>query len=206
MLRIIIYLCLSAFFTAVHLPGIAWEALALTTIAGFVVAGLAVAKLNKTGRASPIDKAMMTFLGLVTAGIWLQPETLGPVVTRFPATLLYTVMLIWALAPAVLAGHYFTIYFAKQTTPEPLWETDIFITINRHMTYVWSGIFLLCGLIAGIPSVARLDGPVGPIILQYVLPILLLSAGGQFNKWYPDHYLRGLGLEPISSMMMDADD
>jgi multimeric flavodoxin WrbA/putative sterol carrier protein len=79
-----------------------------------------------------------------------------------------------------------------------VWETDVFLKINRMMTAVWAGLFALSGLISLIPTWIDLGPSWAAHIFVALPPILMLGLGLPFNKWYPSHYQRRLGLKPVS--------
>jgi len=61
---------------------------------------------------------------------------------RFPHPLVYT-SFFWSIALPALCRRYFTLFYAKKSTPEPFWGTDLFRMINRNMTWAWAGLLRL---------------------------------------------------------------
>ena len=171
-----------------------WAALAC-----LLAGGPALLHLLGRGKASPVDKAMTAYLGLAFIGFWLWPGGLGRLLSAHPAAFLYLVFLIVALAPPLWGGLPFTGYWARRRTPEAVWETEVFQTINRRMSLVWILLFALCGLVALAGDlIPALGTPGWKIALGVGFPLVLLAGfGAPFNRWYPDYYQRRLGLEPV---------
>jgi putative sterol carrier protein/putative NADPH-quinone reductase len=97
----------------------------------------------------------------------------------------YLSLVLAAWLPILFRREPFTVAFARRTTPEIYWKTDVFLTINRIMTGVWGGLFAVCALIGLYVSPA----------FQIILPaILLLGVGLPFNRHFPDYYLKRRGL------------
>lgn len=95
----------------------------------------------------------------------------------------------------------FTTFFARQSTPKAFWDTDVFRTINSHMTWTWCGLFVVCAGLAGLPALApaALGGTATRVTLTTILPmVLMLGLGAPFNRWYPAHYQRRLGITPVT--------
>jgi hypothetical protein len=158
----------------------------------------AVYLLRRKDQASPIHKGMLTFLLLAGLAVWIWPGGAGQVFAKYPAAALFTVLFLVAVGPPLLGREVFTMYFARKTTPEAVWETDIFKTINHHLTALWAVLFV-CGMVSGmIPEVFDLHGPFYEIIFEGLLPaILMLGIGAPANKYYPIYYQRKLGLTPV---------
>lgn len=109
---------------------------------------------------------------------------------KYFSTFLYLSLFLMAYLPVVFGAEPFTIAFAKRTTPETFWKTDLFITINRIMTLVWAGLFLVAMLITLIPGV----------ITQIIIPIVLvMSVGIPFTRKFPDRYLEAKGMGGIKA-------
>ncbi|MBI4773528.1 MAG: NAD(P)H-dependent oxidoreductase [Deltaproteobacteria bacterium] len=100
-------------------------------------------------------------------------------------TFLYLSLFLMLFLPLVFGAEPFTSVFAKRSTPEAFWNTDLFRSINRLMTLVWSGLFAAAMFITLIPG----------IWTQILAPgVLLLAVGVPFTKAFPDAYLRSKGL------------
>ena len=144
--------------------------------------------------ASDIELAGNLFLFLAGAAYWLAPQTAAEVIGRYPGPLLYLVFLAVVGLPPLFGGEPFTVFYAKQDTPEEYWETDLFKTINLRMTVAWAGLFFLAGLSGLIPDLAPGLNLAGwSHLFDFAIPLFLMAGVGYwFNKWYPDHYQRRL--------------
>lgn len=144
--------------------------------------------------ASDIELAGNLFLLLTAAAFWLWPQEAAAVIGRYPGPLLYLVFLAVVGLPLLFGGEPFTVFYAKQDTPEEYWETDLFKTINFRMTIAWAGLFFLAGLSGLVPDLAPDLNLAGwSHLFDFAIPLVLMAGVGYwFNKWYPDHYQRRL--------------
>ena len=77
----------------------------------------------------------------------------------------------------------FTYAIAKQMTPERVWNTPLFRTINLHLTYFWSILFFVNFLSSGLGH--------GKPLFSILIPlILVLAVGLPVVKIYPKYYLK----------------
>jgi hypothetical protein len=86
---------------------------------------------------------------------------------------------------SILAGHPFTVDYAKEQTPPRVWHTAAFRKINLVLTSVWSVVFLLCaglGLLAVHVHTKGLQD-----WLNWYIPIVLIIIGIRLNAWYPGY-------------------
>lgn len=146
-------------------------------------------------RTTKLDYAVMFFFltGLCLAVI---SEPLGRIFleTNFNFFLFLSLFLA-AVLPVIFRAEPFTMAFAKRTTPEAVWTTDLFIKINLIMTLVWAGLFITGALIALIPI----------LWVQLAVPLALVGGiGVPFTIKYPDWHLKAQGLGPLSSLSGDA--
>ncbi|MCF8145199.1 MAG: SCP2 sterol-binding domain-containing protein [Deltaproteobacteria bacterium] len=160
-----------------------------------LVAGLgmaaALAILARAREASPIHKAMLGFVLLSGLCIWIWPGGAGRLATRFSIPLLYAVFFLMAIVPLLLKREGFTLYFARKTVPDAVWQTDLFKVINRHVSALWAGLFLLAFLSALIPHLPGMDGWLAHVIFEGAVPAALLVGAGIFvSRWYPSYYQR----------------
>jgi len=201
MAGIIVFMILS------KIPGVETQATRIVMVLIGLAAAAAVYVLNRRHRASPIHKAMLTFLILAGLTFWVWPQGAGRMVAAFPASALYLVLFITAVGPPIIGRDVFTMYFARRTTPEAVWETDIFRTINAHLTAVWAVLFL-CGFLSGlVPQVMNLEGAFNEILFEGVFPgILMLGIGVPANKRYPLYYQKKLGLTPTDNPSAAVED
>lgn len=144
----------------------------------------------RAGRVTKLDYGVVLFwaAGLGAAGSVpsLADLYFGTYFTPF----LYLSLVLVAWLPILFRKEPFTVAFARRTTPEIYWKTDVFLTINRIMTGVWGGMFGVCAVIALYV----------PPAFQIILPvILLLGVGLPFNRRFPDYYLKRLGFPSPAS-------
>lgn len=129
--------------------------------------------------------AVTGYFFVVLLSLIFSPETLGPVLGHYAITGIYMCLFVVAFFPPLLGMDPFTYHYAKKSAPEAVWNTDVFITINRVMTLVWSGVFGLCCLLSIYPSV----------ITRAIIPItVIIGTALIFNRRFPNYYLRRLGL------------
>ncbi|MEJ2731779.1 MAG: NAD(P)H-dependent oxidoreductase [Deltaproteobacteria bacterium] len=162
-------------------------------------AGLgAVFCLRRSSRISPIHKGMVAFLVLAVLAFWVLPTGAGRLVPAYPATTLHAVLFLIAVGPPILGREVFTMHFARKTTPETVWKTDVFKTINYHLTALWALLFF-CSMVSGLlPGILGLDGPVYGITFDVLLPAaLMLGIGLPVTRHYPGYYQRKLDLAPV---------
>jgi multimeric flavodoxin WrbA/putative sterol carrier protein len=159
---------------------------------------LVIYRLQAHKQASPIHKAMGGYLVLTVIGFWLWPSALGAALAAYPASILYTVLFTVAVGPLLFGREVFTTYFARKTTPQAVWNTKVFITINRHLTGIWAGLFLVGIVSSAIPGLFGLQGPLYSVFFEGLLPtVCMLAIGLPMNSRYPEYYQRKLGLTPV---------
>lgn len=141
---------------------------------------------HKPGYFEWVTAAYFGF-ALILLLVW--PDSAGKIFARFAVTGIFICLFSAAFFPPVMGMEPFTMHYAKRYTPEAYWKNPVFITINRIMTHVWSGIFILCIIISLYPSV----------ITRAVIPIsLILGLGLPFNLRFPDSYLKRMGLPSLA--------
>jgi multimeric flavodoxin WrbA/putative sterol carrier protein len=179
--------------------------LRLIALAAAVGAAAAVIRLSRRGAASPIHKGMTAYLVLAALAFWVWPRGLGSWIALYPAAALYAVLFLVAVGPPLLGREVFTMYFARRGTPPAVWETDLFKTINLHLTALWAVLFLFSLGFGLVPGMAGLHGPVA-VLFDGLLPaVLMLGIGLPANKHYPVYYQRKLGLAPVSGLFSESD-
>lgn len=154
--------------------------------------------MGRRGLASPIHLSMAGFIGLAGLGFALAPGWASGLGAWWPA-LFYALLTLMASLPQLLGKPPFTVYFARQTTPQAVWQTPVFHAINRDMSWVWAGLFALSALAASLPAwLPALANPLGGALCRYLAPaFLMLGLGVPLNKRYPAWYQRRLGLTPV---------
>ncbi|HVN96793.1 MAG TPA: NAD(P)H-dependent oxidoreductase [Syntrophorhabdaceae bacterium] len=182
----------------VQLASVKLASLAALIIIGAIVAG-------QRG-ASPVVKAYLVYFVLNAAGLWLAPGESMRVLGTLPASLLYACFLAVAIVPPLAGGTYFTEYFARKTTPEILWKTELFKKINRNMSWIWCGLFAASLVVGAIPVLFQLQrNAIMAVAFQILLPALIqLGIGVQVNKRYPAYYQRKIGISPAQMSQAGA--
>jgi hypothetical protein len=159
-----------------------------TTLILSVSAVGALVYLRRFSPASAIHKGMVAFLVLTALAFWVWPDTAGKLLSTYPTAALYGILFLVAVIPPLIGREVFTMYFARKTTPEAVWETDIFKTINHHLNGLWAALFF-CSFVSGLlPGIAGFKSPVLKIIFEILLPAaLMLGIGLAVTRRYPDY-------------------
>ena len=169
------------------------------------VSGLwALVHLRRSSPASPIHKGMVAFLVLAALAFWVWPARAGRLMAAYPAAALYAVLFLVAVVPPLIGREVFTMYFARKTTPQAVWETDAFKTINYNLTGLWAVLFF-CSFVSGLLAGTEIfRGPLYGITFDLLLPaVLMLGIGLPVTRRYPEYYQRKLGLAPDSQSAPD---
>ena len=169
--------------------GADWSSLRAAVAASLYAVGYSLVAMGAK-RITKLDYGVVLF--------WICGITLGLSVTsvKLPSfeghfgSLLYLFLFGAAYLPVACGLQPFTVPFAERRTPEMFWNTDAFRSVNRIMTLVWAGLFLVALLITLIPS----------FWTQVPVPLLvLLGAGIPFTKKFPALYLKAQGLGDVSN-------
>lgn len=145
--------------------------------------------------SSAIDKGFGAYFVVFSAAVWLPLGGLERFVAGYAVALVYVVLFFATAVPLAMGLRPFTEFFARKRTDPALWQTDVFRAINRRMTAVWSFLLALSVVSAAAPHALGLAGPAARMTLEGVLPTaLMVLVGRRFNKWYPQHYQRKIGL------------
>ncbi len=141
-------------------------------------------------RVTKLDYGVVLFWACgITLGLIAPPTRVIYFFSHF-STFLYLSLFAMAYLPLVFGAEPFTVAMAKRKTPEMYWNTTEFISINRIMTSVWAGIFIIALLISLIPS----------FWTQVLFPIVfVMGAGIPFTRKFPDLYLKAKGLGAVMS-------
>ncbi len=136
-------------------------------------------------RVTKLDYGVILFFA-VGAALTLSGSRLGMLyLFNYFSAFLFLFLFLMAYLPIVFGKEPFTTAFAKRTTPQAFWGSDLFLEINRRMTLVWAGLFAASGLMSLIPG----------FWTQAVAPaVLLIGVGVPLNLRFPDYYLRKKGL------------
>jgi len=169
------------------------DAVSLLIAAAAMVAycAVVVALARRWDKPTYFDWTVGAYFLVITVSLALWPGAMGAILSQYAVTGIYLCMFATAFVPPVLGLPPFTYHYAKKYAPEAVWKTSVFISINRIMTFAWSGLFAVCILLSLYPSV----------ITRALIPIcLILGVGIPFNLRFPDYYLRRVGLQPIAEM------
>jgi len=164
----------------------------LATILGLILAVVQFILSKKLiHHTTYLEKAFLAFLGVGTVWVHLTPTHISSIFVENSISLLYFVLFLTTLLPQIFGYDPFTYAIAKQMTPERVWNTPQFRTINLHLTYFWSFIFFLAFLSCWIGH--------GKPLFSIILPlIIILGVGLPVVRLYPNYYLRkGFTSQPI---------
>jgi len=165
--------------------------LLIAACAMLVYCAAVVALARRWDKPTYFDWAVGAYFLLITVSLALWPGVIGAILSRYAVTGIYLCMFAAAFVPPVLGLDPFTYHYAKKYAPKAVWGTSVFMSINRIMTFAWSGLFAVCIVLSLYPSV----------ITRALIPIsLILGVGIPFNFRFPDYYLRRVGLPTIAEM------
>lgn len=156
----------------------------VATVSGLILAGAQFILSKKVIKhTSYLEKAFLAFLGFGTAWVYVAPVGVSSLFVDHSTTLLYFLLFMTTLIPQLFGYDPFTYAIAKQMTPERVWNTPLFRTINLHLTYFWSMIFFANFLSSGLGH--------GKPLYSILIPlILILGIGLPVVKLYPKYYLK----------------
>jgi hypothetical protein len=121
--------------------------------------------------------AALTVAGIVTS----RPD--AAVLDQYAQTISSGALGIIALG-SMVAGHPFTVDYAREQTPREYWHTPLFRRVNLVLTGAWAAVFLIC---AGLGFWAQQTGVKGlRDWLNWYIPIALIFLAFRFTSWYPD--------------------
>ncbi len=195
------FVILSIYFTLGNLTGFRLPAMQALAVTGLALMVIAQYLRKRVSGLSTIDVGFLIFLALCAAVFLFAPHGPAGVIAEFSIGFFYLVLFAVAALPALVSNRYFTVYFAKKTTPEAVWETDIFMTINRHLTWVWAAIFALSAFATIVPELFLPTGnPLAGLLFQVALPALfMVGIGIPMNRMYPRYYQRKKGLDALET-------
>src|SRR4051812_46829087 len=157
-----------------------WMWAALAALACSLI--LAVPDLRTSRSISILDAAALVFFAvLVVLALVLDRAALQPIEDR--AQLLSSIVIAVVALGSLAVGRPFTEFYARKQTPQEYWDSPTFKQINRVLTGLWGGVFVL---------IALCDAAVGywgadPDVVNWVIPIVAIVAAVKFTGWYPDH-------------------
>jgi multimeric flavodoxin WrbA/putative sterol carrier protein len=143
-----------------------------------------------------LEKAFLGFLGVGTIWVYLTPPYISSIFVENSTALLYFVLFLTTLIPQLFSYDPFTYAIAKQMAPEQVWNTPQFRTINLHLTYFWSVIFLINFLSSWLGH--------GKPLFSILIPlIIILGIGLPIVRIYPNYYLkRQFTSQPIDASLL----
>lgn len=192
---------LSLYFTLGNVSGFRIPTMRVLAVAGLVLMAIALYLRKRASGLSAIDRGFLIFMALSAAAFLFLPRGPAEVIAEFNIGFFYVVLFAVTALPVLIAKRYFTDYFAKKTTPEAVWETDIFRTINRHLTWTWVAIFAVSAFATIVPELLfPTGGPLTDLLFQVVLPnLFMVGIGIPMSRMYPRYYQRKRGLDPLGT-------
>ncbi|MGO9567045.1 MAG: NAD(P)H-dependent oxidoreductase [Desulfomonilaceae bacterium] len=180
-----------AFFKIWAASGRAPGSLLAAACAMLIYCTCVLALARRWDKPTYFDWTVSAYFLVLSLSFALWPKTAGAILTEYAVTGIYACLFSAAFFPPILGFEPFTNHYAKKSAPRAVWETPIFLTINRIMTFSWAGLFATCVVLSLYPSV----------ITRALIPIaLILGVGVPFNLRFPDYYLRRLGLPGLAKM------
>lgn len=151
------------------------------SLAGFALSlAFAVPEYRRTRHVNVLTAAGVAFFGVLTVlALVLDRADLQWVEDRaqFLSALVLTLVAFGTLA----VGRPFTEYYARQQVPRMFWGSPLFRRVNRVITAVWGGAFLVTAL----SDLAVLAG--GPSwLFNWLLPLGAIVGAVVFTNRYPD--------------------
>jgi hypothetical protein len=174
-----------AFFVLMHAGSVVlglWAAFAVA----LGVAGRSWVRTRSSKVLEIGNVALFAALALFTmATAW--PWTLMAVRLTVDAGLLAIVLISLAI------GRPFTVQYARETVPQQYWDTPLFLSTNRTITWIWAAAF--AAMVASHAAAVALPGI--PARLDVAVTVLALVGAYKFSTWYPErargHVLDGPG-------------
>lgn len=143
---------------------------------------LAVPDWLRSRSISILDVAALLFFGvLVVLALTLDRAALQPIEDR--AQLLSSIVIAIVALGSLAVGRPFTEFYAKKETPREYWNSPVFKQINRVLSGLWGGVFVLNALCDAAVAFwgANTD------LFNWVIPIVVIVAAVKITGWYPDH-------------------
>lgn len=171
----------------------------LATALGLVLGVIQIAVSKRVVKhTNYLERAFLGFLAVGTAWVYLAPVDISSFFVDNSTALLYFVLFLTTLIPQLFGYDPFTFTIARQMAPERVWNTPQFRTINLHLTYFWSGIFLICTLSSWLGH--------GKPLFSIVVPLtMVLGIGLPAVRLYPNYYLkRQFKSQPLDASLFPA--
>jgi multimeric flavodoxin WrbA/putative sterol carrier protein len=165
--------------------------LLIAAAAMLVYCSAVLALAKRWDKPTYFDWAVGAYFLVITVFLALWPGAAEAIVSQYAVTGIYCCLFAAAFVPPLLGLEPFTYHYAKKYAPRAVWQTPVFVSINRIMTFAWAGLLAVCILISLYPSV----------ITRALIPIgLIVGVGIPFNFRFPDYYLKRVGLPTIAGM------
>jgi hypothetical protein len=147
---------------------------------GFALALLnAIRGARRRGELRVLDAGVV----LLFAGLALYASVSGTRWTLLGVNLAIDAGLFAIMLGSLVIGKPFTLQYARERVDPELWNSPLFLSVNRVITLVWALAFaVVCAadiLAVYFPSV--------PLPLDLLLVGLAIAAAAQFTSWYPAH-------------------
>ncbi len=88
-------------------------------------------------------------------------------------------------AGSLFIGRPYTLQYARERTPEEFWSEGSFLTINYHLTFMWTLIFLASFILSALAVYLPDYWPVFVLVRNSLIAIGLVVP-----DQYPDYFLR----------------
>lgn len=184
----------SLLFITSFIPAIVFKAIArmgeptigqakIATAAGLTLAVTQVIISHRVLKESTyLEWAFLGFLATGAVWVFATPQSIAQFYVNYNTALLYFVLFLTTLAPQLLGHDPFTFTIAKRWQPEAVWSTPQFLTINLHITYMFSIIMFT----AFLSNVLGQGKPLYAIVIPFAL---ILGIGIPFARLYPKYYM-----------------
>ena len=102
--------------------------------------------------------------------------------TLMAVRLAVDVGLLTIVLASLAIGRPFTIQYARETVPQAFWETSLFLSTNRTITWVWAAAIEV--MVASHAAVVAM--PAIPSRFDVAVTALALVSAYKFSMWYPE--------------------
>ena len=143
-----------------------------------IVSALLCLRMIRRGESLKILEAgSLVVFGALTAYTLLAAPAWSVATVRLAVDLGLLAIAVVSLA----IGRPFTLQYARERVPEPVWALPVFHTTNRLITAVWTGAF---AVLVGADALAEYVAAV-PIWVDVAASIAAFGAAVWFSRWYP---------------------
>jgi len=85
---------------------------------------------------------------------------------------------------SIVAGHPFTVDYAREQAPPEVWHTAAFKRINLVLSATWTAVFAVCAVLGWVAQQGAAKGVRD--WLNWYIPIIVVFLAFRFTSWYPD--------------------